>query len=86
MECVVQDCKNTNIIAKSLCSKHYHRQNRYGNVYFTKQNKDQLEFCSINKCENKAISRNLCQGHYARWKNNKKVFDKSPLREVLQYS
>lgn len=86
MKCIVQDCKNTNIVAKSLCSKHYHRQNRYGNVFFTKQNKNQKEICEINECNNKTIARNLCQGHYARWKKNKNDFDKSPLRKIFYYS
>jgi hypothetical protein len=86
MKCVVKDCKNTNIVAKSLCSKHYHRQHRYNDVNFVKQNKDQFEICQIDKCKNKTVSRNLCSGHYARWKKNKENFDKSPLRKVLQYS
>lgn len=86
MECIVKDCKNTNIVAKSLCSKHYHRQHRYNNVYFVKQNKDQQHICILDNCNNKSLAKNLCQGHYARWKRDKENFDKSPLRKNTYYS
>lgn len=70
-----------------MCSKHYHRNHRYGDVNFVKQNKDQSPICEIDGCNYKSLSRNLCQGHYARWKKNKSYdFNKSPLREVIKYS
>lgn len=87
MECIVQGCKINKIVAKSMCSKHYNRNLRYGDVNFVKQNKNQLPICEINNCNYKTVARNLCHGHYARWKKNKSYdFSKSLLREVIKYS
>lgn len=69
-----------------MCQKHYTRNYRYGNVSFSKQNKDQPEFCSLNGCEEKTLSRNLCSSHYARWKRHGEAFDKNPIRKVIKYN
>jgi hypothetical protein len=86
MVCIVESCKNNANAARGLCSKHYSRIYRHGDVNLVKQNKNQAEFCMLENCNNKTLSRNLCSSHYARWKRNKEGFDKSPIKKVLKYT
>lgn len=86
MSCVVEGCKNTKTVAKSLCSKHYHRQHRYGNVSFVKQNKTPPKSCVVEECSRKPKAKSLCEAHYARFKRQGSNFDKSIIRENKYYS
>jgi hypothetical protein len=86
MSCIVESCENTKTIAKSLCSKHYHRQHRYGNTSFVKQNKQPPELCIVDSCNRKTKAKSLCEAHYARFKRDGSSFSHSTIRSVHNYS
>jgi len=86
MICVVEDCKNKNIVAKSMCAKHYHRDYRYGDTSFYKQDKNQSEFCNTPNCNRKSKSKSLCEAHYARFNRVGENFSTKEIRKNFVYS
>lgn len=69
--CEVADC-DTKPSSRNLCSKHYARFMRYGDVNFVhrKQYKPK-DICKVTdrdgKCEKQMAAREMCQMHYRRW-------------------
>jgi hypothetical protein len=86
MPCIVEGCENTKTIAKSLCSKHYHRQHRYGNTSFSKQNKQPPKQCIAIGCDRKPKAKSLCEAHYARLKRKSPSFNQGQIRSNKRYS
>lgn len=86
MSCIVDGCKNIKVVAKSLCSKHYHRQHRYGSTSFVKQDKSPPAFCIAQDCKRKPKAKSLCEAHYARFKRDGKAFSTLEIRKNTFYS
>jgi hypothetical protein len=85
MSCIVEGCENNKIVAKSMCSKHYNRQHRYGNTSFVKQNKTPPETCVCEGCDRKPKAKSLCEAHYARFTRDGETFNRGPVRQVRTY-
>jgi hypothetical protein len=65
---------------------HYHRQHRYGNVSFVKQNKTAPKYCIVEQCGRRPKAKSLCEAHYARFKRQGQDFDKNIIRRNKYYS
>lgn len=85
MSCIVEGCENSKTIAKSLCSKHYHRQHRYGNTSFAKQNKTPPSTCIADGCNRKPKAKSLCEAHYARLKRTGDYLSQKEVRKNNYY-
>lgn len=68
-----------------MCSKHYSRNNRYGNANFVKQEKDGPKICTVGNCKRKKKAKGLCEAHYARFKRHGDKFDSGPIRKNIVY-
>ncbi|MDA3939626.1 MAG: hypothetical protein PF693_09985 [Spirochaetia bacterium] len=62
--CKVEGCFNTEQ-AKGLCSKHYYRFSKYGNVY---KYRKPIMGCKIEGCNNKHRGKGYCNKHYSLYK------------------
>ena len=64
--CKIDSCENPLIIkSRELCSKHYHRWQRYSDPVFIPPKI--FKICKIENCNKQAISRGWCLTHYMRW-------------------
>jgi hypothetical protein len=62
-----------------MCSKHYHRLTRNGDVSVTKRLARYTDPCKAHDCDRKAKANGYCTGHNARFKADWVVVDSTPL-------
>lgn len=68
MICTVDGCDNpVSVKIAGLCNKHYLRGRRYGDVHFSKINRDQTgKPCNVTGCMKPSGRLGMCQAHYKR--------------------
>lgn len=64
--CLAENCKNTILVAKGLCMKHYKRNRRTGTINDDFINKGKK--CKIDECNKDAETKGYCPTHYYRMK------------------
>lgn len=66
--CAADDCDRTEIKARSLCAKHYHRLQRYGDPQggYWRQTHHSGDTCRAAGCRNMGQTKGLCNKHYKR--------------------
>lgn len=67
-ECHVEGCGSPiRVKSVGLCMKHYQRKQKYGDVHFSKIDREQTgKHCKIDGCTNKSGRKGMCQKHYRR--------------------
>lgn len=68
-QCSIEGC-DSKVHAKGLCSKHYNRIIRNGDLILRKRKLKPTRYCEIEGCNNKHYTNGYCQMHYRRLKRH----------------
>jgi len=71
--CIVEGCTNTKIKARGMCSTHYTRWYRHGDVnrvisHLERQAHRKQYHCNVEGCNESHHAKGYCNKHYIRWK------------------
>lgn len=65
--CTVEGCDRDEY-GKGLCSMHWQRMRKHGDVNHTRAKRVGVEPCTVEGCEKLQVARTWCTAHWTRWK------------------
>jgi len=63
--CSIEGCNNE-YVARGMCSKHYRKASRRGEINVKRHDKQKFKICKIDGCDKKITAREMCCMHYQR--------------------